>query len=55
MAGDKRSQKDIAGGSHGHYIAGASRPRGMTGKERKLILASSLGTVFEWYDFWIEA
>src|SRR6202140_2809057 len=25
----------------------------MTGEERKVILASSLGTVFEWYDFYI--
>src|SRR5437868_7270488 len=31
----------------------ASRPRGMTGKERKLNFASSLGTVFEWYDFYL--
>ncbi len=26
---------------------------GMTGEERKVIFASSLGTVFEWYDFYI--
>src|SRR5271157_2625719 len=25
----------------------------MTGEERKVILASSVGTVFEWYDFYI--
>ena len=25
----------------------------MTGEERKVILASSLGTVFEWYDFYL--
>jgi MFS family permease len=31
----------------------ASRPRGLTREERKLILASSLGTVFEWYDFYL--
>lgn len=31
--------------------ANASRP--MTGEERKVILASSLGTVFEWYDFYL--
>ncbi|HEY1227643.1 MAG TPA: MFS transporter, partial [Ramlibacter sp.] len=32
--------------------AGAvSRP--MTGEERKVIFASSLGTVFEWYDFYL--
>ena len=27
--------------------------RAMTGEERKVILASSLGTVFEWYDFYL--
>ena len=27
--------------------------RGMTAEERKVIFASSLGTVFEWYDFYI--
>jgi MFS family permease len=31
--------------------AEASRP--MTGAEKKVILASSLGTVFEWYDFYL--
>src|SRR5665213_2416805 len=32
-----------------------SVPQGnkMTGEERKVILASSVGTVFEWYDFYI--
>lgn len=29
------------------------RARGMTAEERKVIFASSLGTVFEWYDFYI--
>src|SRR5579859_5846192 len=29
------------------------RTGGMTGEERKVIFASSLGTVFEWYDFYI--
>lgn len=34
--------------------AGTSvRTRGMTAEERKVIFASSLGTVFEWYDFYI--
>ena len=28
-----------------------ARSRAMTAEERKVILASSLGTVFEWYDF----
>lgn len=27
--------------------------RGITGEERKVIFASSLGTVFEWYDFYL--
>lgn len=30
--------------------AGAQK---MTGEERKVIFASSLGTVFEWYDFYL--
>jgi MFS family permease len=34
--------------------AGSSaRTGGMTAEERKVIFASSLGTVFEWYDFYI--
>lgn len=28
-------------------------PRPMTGEEKRVILASSLGTVFEWYDFYL--
>ncbi|MGG5820461.1 MFS transporter [Falsiroseomonas sp. HW251] len=31
----------------------AARDRAMTPEERKVILASSLGTVFEWYDFYL--
>ncbi|UTD26637.1 MFS transporter [Bradyrhizobium sp. WD16] len=31
----------------------SARPRGMTGEERFVVLASSLGTVFEWYDFYL--
>jgi MFS family permease len=31
----------------------ATRSRPMTAEERKVILASSLGTVFEWYDFYL--
>ena len=30
-----------------------SRARGMTGEEVKVILASSAGTIFEWYDFYL--
>jgi MFS family permease len=31
----------------------AKSPQGMTGEEKKVIFASSLGTVFEWYDFYL--
>ena len=34
-------------------IAVEARNRPMTAEERKVILASSLGTVFEWYDFYL--
>ncbi len=34
------------------YGTGA-RTRGMTGEEVKVIIASSLGTIFEWYDFYL--
>lgn len=33
--------------------AGQTPPRPMTREERKVIFASSLGTVFEWYDFYL--
>ncbi|MFT4118632.1 MFS transporter [Bradyrhizobium sp.] len=32
---------------------GGVAARGMTGEEKKVIFASSLGTVFEWYDFYL--
>ena len=32
---------------------GAAAPRPMPREERKVIVASSLGTVFEWYDFYL--
>lgn len=35
------------------YDTGARATRGMTGEEVKVIFASSLGTVFEWYDFYL--
>src|SRR5712692_10041777 len=35
--------------------AGSARGAGMTGEERFVIFASSLGTVFEWYDFYLYA
>ena len=36
-------------------IAQASRPKlpGLTAEEKRVIFASSLGTVFEWYDFYL--
>ncbi|MBI1625664.1 MFS transporter [Comamonas suwonensis] len=34
-------------------VGGKSAPRPMTPEERKVIFASSLGTVFEWYDFYL--
>ena len=34
-------------------MATANIPRPMTGEEKKVIFASSLGTVFEWYDFYL--
>lgn len=33
--------------------SGAAGPRPMTKEERKVIIASSAGTVFEWYDFYL--
>ncbi|MFD1701629.1 MFS transporter [Methylopila henanensis] len=33
--------------------AAAAPPRPMTREEKKVILASSLGTIFEWYDFYL--
>jgi MFS family permease len=33
--------------------AGSVTPRPMTKEEKRVILASSLGTVFEWYDFYL--
>src|SRR6201993_172246 len=34
-------------------VSGHISPSRMTAAERKVILASSLGTVFEWYDFYL--
>lgn len=34
-------------------IGAAAPARPMTGEEKKVIFASSLGTVFEWYDFYL--
>jgi predicted MFS family arabinose efflux permease len=38
--------------SHSQSIAGQSQP-GIDRKHRRVIFASSLGTVFEWYDFYL--
>ena len=35
------------------YSSTESKTRAMTGAEKKVIFASSLGTVFEWYDFYL--
>ena len=44
-------------GEHRPRTGAASRdiapPKPMTGEEKKVIFASSLGTVFEWYDFYL--
>src|SRR3954470_3015560 len=38
----------------GMAAGGKAMPsRGLTKEERKVIFASSLGTVFEWYDFYL--
>ena len=34
-------------------VGGAHDARPMTAEERKVIIASSAGTVFEWYDFYL--
>ena len=34
-------------------VSAGARGRGMTREEKKVIFASSLGTVFEWYDFYL--
>lgn len=34
-------------------MGATTRARPMTGEERKVILASSAGTIFEWYDFYL--
>lgn len=34
-------------------VNGGDRSRPMTGEERKVIMASSAGTIFEWYDFYL--
>ncbi len=36
-----------------NHIGGAQASAGMTREEKKVIFASSLGTVFEWYDFYL--
>ncbi|GLS57350.1 MFS transporter [Methylobacterium haplocladii] len=42
---------EMAVATAGSQVADATRP--MTSAEKKVILASSLGTVFEWYDFYL--
>lgn len=40
-------------GTDGAVMAEASRDGSMTAEEKRVIFASSLGTVFEWYDFYL--
>ena len=53
----RASELTTRGPKHGHRQDasghGLRGPRPMTGEERKVIVASSLGTVFEWYDFYL--
>jgi MFS family permease len=45
---------NICGGqTMANVAAASSASRPMTGEEKKVIFASSLGTVFEWYDFYL--
>jgi MFS family permease len=37
----------------GDALQARAKPRDMTREEKKVIFASSLGTVFEWYDFYL--
>ena len=39
--------------SHGTAMHAETGRRAMTGEEKKVILASSAGTIFEWYDFYL--
>jgi MFS family permease len=56
MASSNAPIKTLTGGDRPRTVA-ASRSiapgRPMTGEEKKVIFASSLGTVFEWYDFYL--
>ena len=38
-----------------HDVAVPRRQEGMSAEEKRVIFASSLGTVFEWYDFYLYA
>jgi MFS family permease len=50
---DPRGDHDTWGASMTTIAINAPRSGGMTSEERLVIFASSLGTVFEWYDFYI--
>ena len=39
--------------SSADLAAGSTESRPITKEEKKVIFASSLGTVFEWYDFYL--
>ena len=48
------SNEAVLGGAQTHHVK-AKRHATSRGEERKVIFASSLGTVFEWYDFYLYA
>jgi MFS family permease len=43
----------ISSGTSGDIRKGVPTTQGLTKEEKKVIFASSLGTVFEWYDFYL--
>ena len=51
LAGKLKEESNMAATSMAPSAAERSRP--MTGEEKKVILASSAGTIFEWYDFYL--
>ena len=48
-----KTHADFLGVENMTAITADTRVRGMTAEERKVIVASSAGTVFEWYDFYL--
>src|SRR5690349_4861743 len=53
---EKRGGRKVQGAIHmtaSTVVQSGATPRPMTREEKRVILASSLGTVFEWYDFYL--